>query len=69
MILRPRPVTNSYDIILDCSFVKRFNHIFQQGTCSDAMPFGTVDILQALLRDGSAALEIVPAKMYASILE
>mmetsp|Transcript_33756 Transcript_33756/g.72933 ORF Transcript_33756/g.72933 Transcript_33756/m.72933 type:complete len:211 (-) Transcript_33756:1522-2154(-) len=29
-------------------------------TCSDAMPFGTADVLQALLRDGSAALEIVP---------
>lgn len=25
------------------------------------MPFGTADVLQALLRDGSAALEIVPA--------
>lgn len=33
------------------------------------MPFGTADVLQALLRDGSAALEIVPAEMYASILE
>ena len=66
MILSP---VQSHEIILDCSFVKRFNNIFQQGTCSDAMPFGTADVLQALLRDGSAALEIVPAEMYASILE